>query len=152
MGESALRLELENNSRVISLPGSGETVRGFSGVNLLVVDEAARVPDELYYSIRPMLAVSNGRFVALTTPAGKRGWFFEEWHGSGSWERIRITADQCPRISREFLEEEKRSLGPRWFSQEYCCSFEESDGSVFLNDDIEAAISSEIQPLFSGGA
>ncbi|HSL85146.1 MAG TPA: terminase family protein, partial [Thermoanaerobaculia bacterium] len=71
--ESALRLELSNGSRIVSLPGKETTVRGFSGVRLLAVDEAARVADELYYSVRPMLAVSGGRLVALSTPFGTRG-------------------------------------------------------------------------------
>ena len=38
--ESALRLELQNGSRIISLPGKEQTVRGFSGVRLLAIDEA----------------------------------------------------------------------------------------------------------------
>src|SRR2546427_4995411 len=46
--ESALRLELAHGSRIISLPGTESTIRGYSGVRLLVIDEAARVPDELY--------------------------------------------------------------------------------------------------------
>ena len=71
--ESALRVELQNGSRIVALPGTEETVRGFSGVRLLVVDEAARVDDPLYFSIRPMLAVSGGRMVCLTTPFGKTG-------------------------------------------------------------------------------
>jgi len=75
--ESALRLELENGSRIVSLPGKQDTVRGFSGVRLLVVDEAARVPGELYYAVRPMLAVSGGRLLALSTPFGTRGWWYE---------------------------------------------------------------------------
>jgi Helicase len=71
--ESALRLELTNGSRIICLSGKEDTIRGYSGVQLLVVDEAARVPDTLYYAIRPMLAVSGGRLVCLSTPFGKRG-------------------------------------------------------------------------------
>ena len=66
--QSALRLELANGSRIVALPAGEETVRGFSGVDLLIIDEAARVPDELYYSVRPMLAVSGGKLVALSTP------------------------------------------------------------------------------------
>src|SRR5919199_1956184 len=46
--ETTLRLELEGGSRIISLPSSEATVRGFSGVRLLVIDEAARVEDTLY--------------------------------------------------------------------------------------------------------
>lgn len=146
--ENSLRLELCNGSRIISLPGKEETVRGFSGVSLLVVDEASRVPDELYYSIRPMLAVSGGRLVCLTTPYGKRGFFHEEWeHGEG-WERIRITAHDCPRISRAFLDEERRALGHHWFRQEYLCEFVETEDQLFSYDLVMNALSDDIEPLF----
>jgi hypothetical protein len=37
--ESALRLELANGSRVVSLPGDEKNIRGYSGVALLVIDE-----------------------------------------------------------------------------------------------------------------
>jgi len=109
--ESTLRLELENGSRIVSLPGQEQTVRGYAGVSLLVVDEAARVPDGLYYSVRPMLAVSDGRLIALSTPFGNRGWFYEAWHSSETWKKWEIPASRCPRISEEFLEEERRVRG-----------------------------------------
>ena len=148
--ESALRLELANGARVLSLPGDESTVRGFSEVELLIIDEAARVPDSLYYAVRPMLAVSQGRLVALSTPFGKRGWFCEEWHGTGVWERVRITADECPRIPAEFLEEEQRALGQRWYRQEYLCSFEDTVDAVFACADIQAARSTGIEPVDIG--
>ena len=147
--ESALRLELQNGSRIVSLPGEETTIRGFSGVRLLIVDEAARVPDELYYSTRPMLAVSGGRLAALTTPFGKRGFFYEAWTSGGqAWQRVRITAKECSRISASFLEEERRALGSWWFAQEYECQFVETTDSVFLLEDIEAAFSDDVEPLF----
>jgi hypothetical protein len=83
--ETQLKLELANGSRVVCLPGREETIRSFSGVNLLILDEAARVPDDLYRSVRPMLAVSQGRLVALSTPFGQRGWFYQEWKNAGSF-------------------------------------------------------------------
>ncbi len=73
-------VEFANRSRIICLPGEEETIRSFSGVNLLVIDEAARVPEDLYRSVRPMLAVSRGRLICLSTPFGKQGWFYREWH------------------------------------------------------------------------
>ena len=76
-----LGMELINGSRIEALPGTEKTIRGFSGVDLLIVDEAARVADELYYAVRPMLAVSGGRLMMLSTPFGKRGVFYEEWTG-----------------------------------------------------------------------
>src|SRR5258708_39548783 len=99
------RLELETDSRVICLPGREETIRSFSGVNLLVIDEAARVPDDLYRSVRPMLAVSSGPLICLSTPFGKRGFFHSEWHNEQApWLRIRIPLRDCPRIGADFSE------------------------------------------------
>lgn len=146
--ESALRLELANGSRVVSLPGDEGTIRGFSGVAMLIIDEAARVDDSLYCAVRPMLAVSQGRLVALSTPFGKRGWFHDEWHGPGDWQRVRITAEQCPRISAEFLAEERRALGERWFNQEFLCDWAEVVGAVFRQEDIEAAFDNDLKPFF----
>lgn len=130
--ETALRLELANHSRVIALPAGEETIRGFSGVTLLIIDEASRVEDELYYSVRPMLAVSGGRLVALTTPFGRKGWFYNEWANSSYWTKIRITANDCPRLSDEILEQERESLGEAWFRQEYLCEFIDAAGEGFI--------------------
>jgi hypothetical protein len=149
--ESALRLELENGSRIISLPGQESTVRGFAAVSLLIVDEAARVPDDLYYSVRPMLAVSGGRMVALSTPWGRRGWFFKEWTEGHGWHKVSITAEQCPRISPAFLEEERRAMPRAWFEAEYFCVFNEAEDSVFTYDEVMKTASADIEPLFLEG-
>lgn len=148
--ESALRLELQSGSRIISLPGTEQTVRGYSGVALLVVDEAARVPDSLYYAVRPMLAVSAGRLVCLSTPFGKRGFFHHEWTEGQGWERTCITADQCPRISAAFLAEEQASLGDWWYRQEYGCEFVETTDQVFSYEQVTSAVSADVLPLFGG--
>lgn len=149
--DNALRLELANGSRIVSLPGTEATVRGYSGVSLLVIDEAARVSDSLYRGVRPMLAVSHGSLIALSTPFGKRGWFYEEWIGSAPWQRVKITATQCPRIEKAFLEEEKRALGARWYAQEYDpVSFEEVVDAYFSADDVQAAFADDLTPLFAG--
>ncbi len=146
--QSALQVELANGSRLVCLPGSEGTIRGYSGARLLVIDEAARVSESLYRAVRPMLAVSQGRLVALSTPFGKRGWFHDEWHGDGDWLRVKITADQCPRIPREFLEEERRALGERWWRQEYQTEFSEVIDAVFSSADIRAALCDDVEPLF----
>ena len=95
-----------------------------------------------------MLAVSGGRSIALSTPYGKRGWFHDEWHGESNWQRVRITAEECPRIPKEFLAEERRSLGDRYYRQEYGCEFVETVNAVFSMEDIQAARSNDIEPLF----
>jgi hypothetical protein len=143
-----LGMELSNGSRVEALPGSEKTVRGFSGVDLLILDEATRVDDALYFAVRPMLAVSGGSLIMLSTPAGKRGMFFEEWTGGEGWERYEVKASECPRIGEAFLEEERKSLPARIFRQEYECSFEEVEDQVFSYELVEQAITEEISLLF----
>jgi len=147
--ESAMRLELDNGSRIVSLPGTEGSIRGFSAVKLLVIDEASRVEDVLYYGVRPMLAVGAGRLVAMSTPFGKRGWWHKEWtEGGAGWERVEVPASRCPRIPAAFLTEEQRSLGPWWYRQEYECQFSDTTDSLFGADEVRAAITPEIAPLF----
>lgn len=147
-----LGMVLENGSRIEALPGSEKTIRGFSGVDLLILDEASRIDDALYFSVRPMLAISGGQLLMLSTPYGKRGVFFEEWTGGAGWERYEVTASECPRISPAFLAEERAALPDRVYRQEYECSFEETEDQVFSYDDVKGAISEEVTPLFGGAA
>ena len=145
-----LGMELTNGSRIEALPGTEKPIRGFSGVDLLLVDEASRVSDDLYFAVRPMLAVSGGALMMLSTPYGKRGIFFEEWTSEGvGWERYEVPARECPRIPASFLEEEQRALPARIFRQEYECSFEDTEDQVFSYEDVAAAISKDVSPLFS---
>jgi hypothetical protein len=148
--ETQLTMELTNGSRIIALPGEEQTIRCYSGVRLLVIDEAARVPDALYYSVRPMLAVSRGLLVALSTPFGRRGWFYEEWWGSNPWDRVEVPADQCPRITPEFLAEERAAIGEHWFHQEYFLEFRDVIDALFRQEDIDAALCNDVPPLFPG--
>ena len=147
--ETQLTMTLANGSRIASLPGEESTIRGFSGVSLIVIDEAARVPDDLYRAVRPMLAVSGGSLIALSTPFGKRGFFYEAWTGKETWQRVEIKAAACSRLTPEFLDEERRELGERWYRQEYDCSFEEVIDAVFAYADIQAALSGDVKPLFA---
>jgi hypothetical protein len=116
--ESALRAQFGNGSRIVALPGSERTVRGYAGARMIILDEAARVDDELLAALRPMMATVDGSLIALTTPAGQRGFFFEAWTGDDqSWVRIKVGADQCPRLSPEFLAGELKALGPQMLSK-----------------------------------
>lgn len=142
--ESAMRLELDNGSRIVSLPGTETSIRGYSAVRLLIVDEAARVEDGLYLSVRPMLAVSAGRLIGLSTPFGSRGWWYEAWRGAEPWERYLVPAAMCPRIPAAFLAEERRNMSEYWFTQEYECKFMEGQTSMFTREEIDAAYTEEV--------
>ena len=85
----------------------------------------------------------------MSTPFGRRGFFFQEWEDGGPvWERIKITADQCPRITPQFLAEELKSLGEWWYRQEYFGEFVETIDQLFTFESIRAALSDDVKPLF----
>lgn len=150
--ESTTELRLSNGSRVLSLPASESTIRGYSA-DLLIVDEAARVGDELLAGIRPMLAATGGRFVALSSAFAKSGWFYDLWTGGGpDWLRLSVRASQCPRIAPAFLRSERKILGERWYAMEYENVFGDDVAAVFSTDDIRAAVSADVKPLFAAGA
>jgi terminase large subunit-like protein len=148
--ESALRATFGNGSRVIALPGSEKTTRGYAAANMVIIDEAARVDDVLLAALRPTMAIVNGSLIALSTPFGKRGWFYESWSGGDpSWTTISVPASMCPRIDPAFLNDERRELGPLRFSEEYELAWNEPDESVFPTAIIDAAFTNEIRPLWS---
>jgi hypothetical protein len=144
--ESALQLELENGSRIVALPGREDTIRSYSGVSLLLIDEAAHVKTESYMSVRPMLATSHGRLIALSTPFGTRGWWHEAWRGTDEpWEHYEVPATACPRIDPAWLAAEKQAIGAWWWDQEYMCAFRDAQDAVFRQRDIDAMFSEDYE-------
>jgi hypothetical protein len=138
---------LANGSRIVSLPGDPSTVRGFSAPRLIIVDEAGYVDPAMFAALRPMLAVSGGQLILISTPNGRQGYFFETWDRGEGWERFRITAHQCSRISSAYLEDERRELGPMLFGQEYLCEFVDAQASAFSSEMIELALADDFERL-----
>jgi hypothetical protein len=150
-GDNAISLLFPNGSRIVGLPGVDGTVRGFSAVSLLLIDEASRVQDGIYKALRPMLATGGGQLWLMSTPAGKRGFFYNAWElGGDLWFRVRAEATECARIRPEFLEEERGQMGAAWFRQEYMCEFVDSGRALLDRDVVERAVSDEVGPLEFG--
>jgi hypothetical protein len=146
--ESALQLELENRSRIVALPGREDTIRSYSGVSLLLIDKAAHVKTESYQSVRPMLATSHGRLIALSTPFGTRGWWYEAWRSGDEqepWEHYEVPATACPRIDASWLAAERRAIGSWWADQEYGCVFRDAQDAVFRQEDIDRMFSEDYE-------
>ncbi len=149
IGDSVLKVEMANGSRIRALAQS-ESGRGLAGAALVVFDEASRCDDDLFVSLRPMIATSNGALILLSTPAGKRGTFHDLWHnGDSAWERVSVTAKDCPRISAEFLAAERKELGEARFAEEFGCEFIDSDTAAFNSSIIDSAFSKDLRPLWT---
>jgi len=154
--ETADELQIGNGSRVVSVPDSPGTIRGYSGVNLVIIDEAAQVSDETYSAVRPMLTRSMGRMVAMSTPFARTGWFFREWHNAeAEWKKFKLKASENPffEIKRPgYLAKERRRLTRQEYVREYECDFSEAEGAVFSARDIDSAFVTSEKPFFTMGA
>lgn len=161
ISDGMLHVEFDNGSRILALPGKEETVRGYSSVTRLVIDEASRVPDALYIAVRPMLAVSGGGMDALSTPFGTRGWWYDEYKAIGEanaagkqpeFRYFEIPATKCPRITKKFLAKELLRLGEWYYGQEYMCKFFDANSAAFTRRDVDAAFAEDVLPwrIFPG--
>lgn len=151
LAESALRLEFQNKSRIIALPGSGDaTIRGINAV-LICADESARISSELIHAARPFLASKkDGRLITLSTPWFARGWWYETWINTDpAWLKIKADAYSCSRIDKKWLESERAEVGEAVFKSEYLCEFAAESDAVFSDALIAAAFDdSSLKPLW----
>jgi hypothetical protein len=148
--DNRLSFRLENKSEVVALPGDPDTLRGFSGPSLIIIDEAAFASEALFEAVLPMIAVSEGRLLILSTPNGQRGFFHTSWTSADDdWLRIRVPATECPRIKPGFLEKMRRKMPAYKFQQEFFCEFTDSENQIFSSALIRSAITDAIIPLFT---
>jgi hypothetical protein len=148
------QIEFSNGSRILALPGKEETVRGYSAVDILVVDEASRVPDELFLAVQPMLAVSKGQLWTLSSPFGTRGWWYQQKKQldidkklgrKPYWDYYEVPATMVPsRLTPEFLAAERRNMGDWWFMQEYMCLFMDAKSAAFGSAEVERAFNEDV--------
>jgi len=152
IGDAARRIELENKSRILALPGDndGDTLRGLANVRLAIIDETSRCSDALITAVRPMLATNTrGQLIYLSTPKGKRGVFYETWTSNDpDWHRIHVELGSCDRITPEFLARERKNLGETKFREEYLCEFLDSDIAAFNSSLVEMMFDPEVRPLW----
>lgn len=139
--ESRTELQLPSGSFITALPGTSGASRSFAGVSLLILDEAARIPVEAIDAASPTQSTAvNPRLIALSTPFGRRGSFWEWWDSGGDeWTKFSARWDECSWISPEFIEHERARMSAAQFRQEYEGAFEDTDQNVFSYSDIEAA-------------
>lgn len=80
-----------NGARIIALPGTERSVRGYSKPRRVILDEASRIEDATFKACRPYLVGNpEAKMVAVTTPFGKRGWFYEAWEHNPYWHKVLV--------------------------------------------------------------
>jgi hypothetical protein len=147
--ENKLTLQFSTGSRIISLPGTQKTVRGFTAPDLIFVDEASEAADELFTALFPMFTSNpKGRLIIASTPKGQRGFFHRLWTEAGpDWLKIEKKASENPRLDPAILAEARRAL-PEWeFLQEYECQFVSDEFTLFDEDRIKRAMSTDFEEI-----
>lgn|GEM_PF-241213 len=124
------------------------------GADLIIVDEAAFLPETLVTEVAlPMLASTNGRLVLLSSPNGTN-WFWRLFRRGqtepGAVQSYRAPSWEAPHVSREFLTLQQSLISDRAFRTEYGAEFLDAATSVFRPEVIEACLVPEVSP--SSGA
>lgn len=145
--DNASEMTLQNGARIVSLPGSEGGIRGFANVKLLILDEAARIEDDVFASAVPMVG-SDGQIVALSTPWGRRGWFFDLHEDPlNGWERHRVTVHESAQWPASRIAEVRSAVGGFVFASDYLAEFGDTDTQLFSSESVRAAFSGAVAPL-----
>jgi hypothetical protein len=152
--ESQSAIQLRNDSRIVSIPMTSDaaTTRGFSHVDLLALDESARIPDDAFEAMLPVVASNpNARVILISTPNGREGFFFECW-GSPDWHHVEVHLADVPHLDLATVERHRALMTERMFRQEYQGAFESAGGQAFTEAAIEKMFRRDVPPLFAPGA
>jgi len=143
--ESKSRLRLENGHIVLSLPTgyTGTTLRTYS-FHKIYYDEAAYIPNDVYDATTPCLAVYGIQRILASTPAGTTGFFYKEWHNA-DFEKFEMETRQCTRVSKEWLQNEKKRMSKAQFAQEYEGKFSDMAAGLIRSELLYPCISEDIK-------
>ncbi len=130
-------MQLKNGSKILCRP-VGDTGEGMRGptANIVIVDEAAFVPERAWSAITPIISVTKGRMILLSTPKNKKGYFYDSFSDE-SYTKFHIKATDCPRHTEEFLKREAERMTKMQFACEYLAEFMDEYMALFTEKWIE---------------
>ena len=148
-------IHLKNGS-TIHCYAAGETGWGIMGftIDLLIADEAAFINEEVWNSITPALAVTKGSIWLLSTPQRKEGYYYKCFTDP-TFTSFHQSSEDCPRISKEFLDQKKKEFTKAQYAQMYLGEFVDDFRRIFSDDWIKNVCSlpqnSEVTSSLNGG-
>jgi hypothetical protein len=145
------RIILKNGSMALARPvgNTGDAVRGFTG-DVLILDEAARMPELVFAAARPVLLTTAGKIWMSSTPFGKQGYFYESYLNRNNRFKIwhinsediinnrKISADWTEEkrsAAIQYLKDEKIDMSELQYGQEYLGLFLD-DLRRFFDDEL----------------
>lgn len=134
----ALTIEFVNGSKIqfLSAEQSEDRLQGYSA-NLLIVDEHAYIPDDIFYTVLPYTNSTKGQVICVSTPRFKQGAFYELFT-DGLDETITdvhsldvCEFDTSDMISETRLAYYRKTLPKIKYKMFYLGEFVDGDGEVF---------------------
>ncbi len=115
-----------------------DSIRGFS-FSHMIVDEAAFIKEiAMQEAIFPTLSALGKKCLIISTPKSKN-WFYSRFlqglTANDTYISFRGVSTDNPHISQQFIDEQRKSLPPEIFKQEYLAEFSESGNDVFTGVD-----------------
>ena len=142
--KTASKIVLRNKTEVLAIPSNSTALRGLERVKCIFLDEAAHfniIDDtKVYSALAPNLANTDGDFITVSTPNGKRGMFYDLWMNPENNFYKHTMPYQVSLgllLSKKTIEREKRNSLTD-FEQEYMCQFTTAQGAIITEDMIEA--------------
>ncbi len=125
------RIMLKNGSTIHCLP-AGDTGFGIMGftIDLLIADEAAFIPEEVWNSVIPAMAITRGNIWLLSTPFLKEGYYYECF-SDPTFTSFHTSSEDCPRKDVEFLAHKKETLTKAQYAQMYLGEFRDEFSRFF---------------------
>ncbi len=159
-------IKLTNGTKIYCLPTgqSGIGVRGYT-IHRLYVDEASRVPDDVWEAVYPMLASTGGNIILLSTPFGKQGEFYKVWINEDgaydSFTRFSVTTEivynerplseiwteKRKERAMAFVEKCKKRFSKRQYAQEMLGEFSDELFRLFSDDIISKCCIIKPRPI-----
>ncbi len=144
--QTKTEIHLHNNSMIVALPCSENLLRGYTA-NLIICDETAFMPEQTIPQVMfPMLSTTSGTAIFLSTPWGKNH-FFHKAYTNPDYSVHHAKSTECPLITQEFLQEQKRNLPDEIYRSEYLAEFTEPAYCFFSYDLIRNCIDPTLEQL-----
>lgn len=135
---SSNELTLKTNSTIYFRSAERyDNIRGGT-YDFAIIDEAAFIKDEAWNeAIKPTLLVKGKKVLFISTPKGKN-YFYNLYQLGQDADRLqykafKATSYDTPYITKEDLEDAKKTVPDNIFKQEYLAEFIDNGGEVFSN-------------------
>lgn len=135
-------LAFSNGSAIRSVPASEKQIRGWP-VDLLIVDEAAFIPNEIWDATLPvMISRPGSRVVCTSSPWGSTShWFRMLWNEGrddpGEWAQSwQWSSYDSPIADKALLDKLRESRSSAWFRREILGEFTEDSGAFFAESEL----------------